>query len=148
MVYQSTSEKDTLEIGRALGARLHEGDVVALHGEPGAGKTVLARGIALALGVAGRVTSPTFTLIHEHEGNIPLYHMDAYRVGGPEEMAEAGFHEYLSDGGIYGPGVIVVEWPENMAALLPDHTRHVWIAHEPEEDPAVRLIEIIGEEPA
>ncbi len=103
---------------RALGARIgsaaRAGDVIALVGPLGAGKTELARGIALGLGVAGPVSSPTFVLIAEHEGRLPLFHVDAYRLAGPEDALGAGvLDERRAD------GVTVIEWAERLGAALP-----------------------------
>lgn len=101
-------------LGSRLGGLLRPGDVVCLNGELGAGKTTLAQGIALGLGVAEPVTSPTFTIIHEYQGRLPLYHMDAYRLANPLELADLGLDEYL-----YGNGVTVIEWAGKVIDLLP-----------------------------
>ena len=104
----------TRELGRRLGAAARAGDVIALVGPLGAGKTELARGIARGLGVAGPVSSPTFVLIAEHEGRLPLFHADAYRLGGPADALAAGIlDERRAD------GVTVIEWAERLGAALP-----------------------------
>jgi tRNA threonylcarbamoyladenosine biosynthesis protein TsaE len=93
------------------------GSVVALEGPLGAGKTTLVKGIALALGIVEPVTSPTFTLISEYEGTMPLYHMDLYRIGSMEEFELLGVEEML-----YGDGVCCIEWAEKALPLFPkDH---------------------------
>lgn len=107
MQYLTTSEADTMAFGRALGECLNVGDVVLLSGELGAGKSVLARGIGGALGVAGVMKSPTFTLMIPHEGDKKLYHFDLYRLTEPEEFYQAGLDEFIGD-----DGVAVVEWAE------------------------------------
>jgi tRNA threonylcarbamoyladenosine biosynthesis protein TsaE len=103
----SQSEDDTLELGRRLGALLAPGHVVGLVGELGAGKTCLARGAALGALVdpSVYVSSPTFTLVNEYPGRIPLYHIDLYRIGSGDELIEVGFEDYLR-----GDGACLVEW--------------------------------------
>ena len=103
-----------MALGQRLGKLLTPGDVVALYGELGAGKTVLTKGIARGLGVDADVHSPTFTLIHEHRGPVPLYHVDLYRIEGEAEIESIGVEEYLE-----ADGVTVIEWAEKMRAILP-----------------------------
>ncbi len=99
--------------------------MLALHGELGAGKTHLVRGIAAGLGVSPeQVSSPTFTLLHEYEADAPLYHIDAYRLERSEEWGRLGFDEYLTQ-----ESIVVVEWPERVAEWLPGHTLHLYIEH-------------------
>lgn len=107
------SAVQTEELARALAGRLFPGAVLALWGGLGAGKTAFVRGLARGLGVSGRVSSPTFTLLHEHPGPLPLYHFDLYRLeaGGADDL---GLEDYL-----FGAGVCAVEWPGNAGALLP-----------------------------
>jgi len=119
------SRADSPAAMRALGARwaeaLQGGAVLALHGPLGAGKTQLAKGIALGLGYAGEVTSPTFSLVHEYRGGrLPIYHLDLYRIADAEEALRFGVEEYLTDPG----AVAIVEWPERIAGLLPPSARH------------------------
>jgi tRNA threonylcarbamoyladenosine biosynthesis protein TsaE len=111
-------------LGARLGALLFPGAVVALVGPLGAGKTYLTRAIALGLGVAdGRVvSSPTFVLILEYQGRLPIYHFDAYRLRGPAEFAELGAHEYFE-----GNGVCLVEWADRVEACLPEEHLHITI---------------------
>ena len=112
MVTESAGE--TLALGERLGGLLRPGDVVALYGELGSGKTVLTKGIACGLGVEADVHSPTFTLIHEHAGPIPLFHVDLYRIEGEAEVESIGVEEYIEAG-----GVTVIEWAEKMRSVLP-----------------------------
>lgn len=100
-------EEATLALARRMAELLRPGDVVLLEGELGSGKTSFARGIAEGLGVRERVTSPTFTLLREYEGRLPLYHLDAYRLEGPWDLYDLGLEEYLE-----GRGVLVVEWAD------------------------------------
>lgn len=111
----------TEEFGRRLGELLFRGAVVALVGPLGAGKTHLTRAIAGGLRVANpaAVNSPTFVLIQEYPGPVPVYHFDTYRLSGPREFAELGVDEYFA-----GDGVCVVEWADKVADVLPaDHLR-------------------------
>ncbi len=118
----SRSESDTLAVARALGGLLRPGDVVALEGDLGAGKTVFAKGVGEALGIpAERVNSPTFTIVTEHPGTIPLHHVDAYRLASVREAEDIGLDELLAD----PPGVCVVEWAEKIASLLPKS--RIWV---------------------
>jgi tRNA threonylcarbamoyladenosine biosynthesis protein TsaE len=111
----SDGPETTHRLGRSLGPHLAPGDVIALVGTLGAGKTVFAQGVAAGLGVDEGVTSPTFTLINEYAGRLPLYHVDLYRLAGPVDAGAIGLEEYLG-----GDGVALVEWPERAPALLPD----------------------------
>ncbi|HKS70610.1 MAG TPA: tRNA (adenosine(37)-N6)-threonylcarbamoyltransferase complex ATPase subunit type 1 TsaE, partial [Ktedonobacterales bacterium] len=107
LVLRSASPEATHALGERLGHLLGSGDIVLLTGDLGAGKTALAQGIARGLGVAGPVSSPTFTILKEYEGRIPLYHFDLYRIEDPDELEALGFGDYF-----YGDGVSVVEWAE------------------------------------
>ncbi len=119
------NDRETEAIGRALAGFLSPGDVLALHGDLGAGKTHLVRGLCAALGIdAARVSSPTFTLIHEYDAPVPVYHIDAYRIARAAELLDLGFDEYLSAGAI-----VVIEWAERVASLLPPETYHLCIEH-------------------
>ncbi|CEP69248.1 tRNA threonylcarbamoyl adenosine modification protein TsaE [Moorella glycerini] len=115
----------TRELGRVLGRLLGPGDVVILTGELGAGKTTLAQGLAQGLGVSGTVTSPTFTLIQEHQGRLPFYHIDVYRLEDPEAALELGLEEYF-----YGQGVTLVEWGERLGELLPPEYLEVCLEYD------------------
>ena len=106
---------DTRAIGRAVASLLRAGDVVALGGELGAGKTTLVQGAATALGVAEPVLSPTFTLVREYRGSLPIYHLDVYRLNRLQDVLDLGFEE-MTDAG----GVTFVEWGDAIEALLPE----------------------------
>jgi tRNA threonylcarbamoyladenosine biosynthesis protein TsaE len=122
----SNSPEDTLDIGRIIGEHLTGGQVVALTGELGAGKTCLAQGIARGIGIAEGyyVTSPTFTLINEYPGRVPLYHMDLYRLSGAGDLEDMGYQEYF-----YGGGVVVIEWAEKIADILPPEALFIHLEH-------------------
>lgn len=137
----SRSPEETQAIGRRLGARLGPGAVIACTGELGAGKTCFLQGLARGLGVTTDVTSPTFVLINQYRGRLPVYHLDAYRIGSLTELVELGIEEML-----HGDGVTVIEWADKLLPLLPAHTIHVSISglgdeprqiviEEPEGDP-------------
>jgi tRNA threonylcarbamoyladenosine biosynthesis protein TsaE len=118
----SRSTDETLILGRRLGERLGAGDVVALSGPLGSGKTWLTKGIALGLGVADSrgVRSPTFVLVSEYAGRVRLYHVDAYRLGGGRDLETLGSDEFMFAG-----GVTVVEWADRVKEALPKE--HLWV---------------------
>lgn len=108
--------EQTLTLGRTLGEIALPGDVITLTGSLGAGKTTLTQAIGQGLEVPENyyITSPTFSLLHEYPGRIPLYHMDLYRLADEEEIEALGFEDYL-----YGDGITVIEWPDRLGGLLP-----------------------------
>jgi len=109
------SFRQTLKLGRDLSSLLKPGDILCLFGPLGAGKTVLAKGVALGLGVpAHKVNSPAFVLIREYKGKIPLYHMDLYRLNNYLDIFSIGYEEYL-----YAEGITVIEWAQRLGYLLP-----------------------------
>lgn len=120
--FETDSLAGTNDLGRRLAATLKAGDVVALSGELGAGKTALVKSIAAAMGYAEPVTSPTFTLIHEYPTTPPLYHIDLYRLANGGDAVDIGIEEYLT-----GDGISLVEWAERIESLLPPHTVRVTI---------------------
>ena len=118
---QTSSEAETKELGRALGSNLRQGDILALTGDLGAGKTHFTMGVAKSLQITDYITSPTFTIVNEYRnGRLPLFHFDAYRLGDSEELMEIGFEEYMTAG-----GVILIEWADIVAEILPAET--LWI---------------------
>lgn len=132
----SASEAATIELGRRLGALLRPGDVVALIGPLGAGKTRLVKGIALGLGVTDerRVTSPTFVLLNRYAGHVSLYHFDAYRLRESRDMVDIGCEEIFA-----GDGVAVIEWAERVPQCLPETRIEIRMEHAGEKD---RVLEI------
>lgn len=119
------NENDTRLIGAALAEGAKAGDVIALVGDLGTGKTTLTKYIAEGLGVEEEITSPTFTVVQEyHSGRIPLYHFDIYRVNDADELFEIGCEEY-----IYGSGISVVEWADLCCGIIPDGAVIVRIAY-------------------
>lgn len=115
--YTTNSAEETIELGKRIGSALRPGDVLAMQGTLGAGKTTITKGIAEALKIDETITSPTFCLISEYEGKMPLYHFDVYRLGGTEDFADLGADEM-----IYGKGVCVIEWSEKIMSELPKNT--------------------------
>ncbi|MBR4450069.1 MAG: tRNA (adenosine(37)-N6)-threonylcarbamoyltransferase complex ATPase subunit type 1 TsaE [Treponema sp.] len=113
----TTSREETIQLGQKIGSKLKKGDILAMQGTLAAGKTTITKGIALALGVKEDITSPTFCLISEYEGNIPLYHMDVYRLDGAEDFINLGVDDML-----YGNGVCIIEWSEKIMDELPKST--------------------------
>lgn len=105
---------ETIELGRKIGSMLKKGDILAMQGTLAAGKTTITKGIAESLGVTDTITSPTFCLISEYEGKMPLYHLDVYRLEGGEDFVNLGTDDML-----YGDGVSVIEWSEKIMDELP-----------------------------
>ena len=105
----------TNEFGIKLGSLLKAGDVICLNGDLGAGKTTLTKSIGLGLGVEDYITSPTFALINEYRGRIPVYHFDVYRLENVEELYDLGFDDYF-----YGKGVSIIEWADKIERFLPE----------------------------
>ena len=118
----SESPEATEAAGARLGGTLGAGAVVALTGELCAGKTCFVQGLTRALGVAIRATSPTFVLVNEYRGRLPVHHVDAYRLSGPGELIDIGLLELFD-----GDGVTVLEWADKAPSILPDRTIHVHI---------------------
>lgn len=133
-VFEVNSVEETWALARQFAAELKPGDVVCLEGDLGAGKTTFTQGLAAALGVAGRVTSPTFCLVQEHRrvgkwesGKVALLlvHMDLYRLRGEDDVLAIGWEDYLAEGAI-----LVVEWPERAGSLIPPTAKHVVFTHQ------------------
>lgn len=118
----TSSEKETEALGERLAKKLKGGEVLALFGGMGMGKTAFTRGVARGLGISDGVSSPTFALMHEYRGRIPLYHFDMFRVSGWDDFYSTGFFDYLESG-----GVLVVEWSENIEAALPEDAVRITI---------------------
>ncbi len=123
-IIETNSPEQTFAAGKKLGEQASPGDVFALLGDLGVGKTVFTQGFAEGLGITEPVNSPTFTILQIYEeGRIPLYHFDVYRIGDPEEMEEIGFEEYTE-----GEGVCLIEWANLIEEILPPETRTITIA--------------------
>ncbi|GAA0106152.1 tRNA (adenosine(37)-N6)-threonylcarbamoyltransferase complex ATPase subunit type 1 TsaE [Paraclostridium sordellii] len=114
------NEEQTKDIGYKLGQLLTPKSVVCLIGDLGAGKTTMTQSLAKALEVDDYITSPTFTIVNEYEGRMPLYHFDVYRIGSSDEMYDIGFDEYID-----GDGVCIIEWANLIEDILPDEYLYI-----------------------
>ena len=136
MIY-SQNEEELISIGQKLGRLLNSGDIIVLSGDLGAGKTTLTKGIAKGLDVSQMIKSPTYTIVREYEGRLPLYHLDVYRIGDIEEMDEIGYEDY-----VYGEGVCLIEWANLIEEILPDHYQKITIRKDLEKGFDYREIEM------
>ncbi len=137
-VYKTESELETLKLGEMLAKNAYAGEIITLDGDLGSGKTVFAKGFARGLGIDEPITSPTFTIVREYEsGRLPLYHFDVYRIDSPDEMYEVGFDDYL-----FGNGVCIIEWAENIREILPENIVRISIKRSDTENFDARIIEL------
>lgn len=120
MDLQIKNEKQMEQFGLLLGKALEVGDIVGLTGDLGAGKTTLTKSIARGMGIDDHITSPTFTIVNEYEGPLPLYHFDVYRISHEEELYEIGYEEYF-----FGKAACVVEWANLIVNLMPEES--LWL---------------------
>lgn len=126
-IVETNSEKETYELGFDIGKEAKPGEIYALTGDLGVGKTVFTKGVAAGLGVKEQVNSPTFTIVQVYEsGRLPFYHFDVYRIGDPEEMDEIGYEDYF-----YGDGLCMVEWAGLIGELMPEKTKWITIEKNP-----------------
>lgn len=140
-IIESFSEEETFRLGMQLGKKAQKGDVFALLGDLGVGKTVFTKGVAAGLGISEPVNSPTFTIVQEYEGGrVPFYHFDVYRIGDVEEMEEIGYEDYF-----YGQGVSFVEWANLIKEIMPDNTTWITIEKNLKKGFDYRKIVIQGE---
>lgn len=114
MKIHTDSAEETYEFAKQYSQSLQGGEILCMYGDLGAGKTLFAQGVAAGLGIDGYISSPTFTIVNEYEGRIPLYHFDVYRIADPDEMYETGFDEYISSN-----GVCLIEWAELIQDIIP-----------------------------
>ena len=136
----SKSVEQTNKLGESLGRLLKQGDIICLTGDLGAGKTAFTKGIGVGMDVKELITSPTYTIINEYNGIIPLYHFDVYRLEGVEEMYELGYEEYF-----FGDGAVVIEWADIVKDIIPKE--RLWITMLRGKHEATRdiIIEATGE---
>ena len=131
------NEEDTRAFGLKLAQKLEKGNVVALIGDLGTGKTTLTKSIAVGLGITEMITSPTFTIVQEYpEGRLPMYHFDVYRINDIEEMYELGYEEYF-----FGQGVCVIEWADLIMDIIPEDSIIIRIEYGEAEDQRVYHVE-------
>ena len=133
------SPEETERLGEQLGLVARDGDVIGLVGELGAGKTTLVKGLARAMGIKARITSPTFTVVQEYSGRIRLYHVDCYRLAGPEDLEPLGADDWLGS-----DGVTVLEWAGQVRQALP--ADYLEIALSTEDDSRVLQVRALGPE--
>ena len=131
----SDSAAETERIGERLAAKLSGDEVIALFGGLGMGKTAFTRGLARGLGVDDGVSSPTFALVNEYRGKIPIYHFDMYRVQSWDDLYSTGFFDYIDN------GVLVIEWSENIEGALPDNALRVTISRGEHDEQRIFEIE-------
>ena len=117
MTFVTNSAEETIQQGKKIGSLLQTGAIIAMEGNLAAGKTTITKGIAESLGIEETITSPTFTLISEYEGKMPLYHMDVYRLDSCEDFINLGVEDLM-----YGEGVSIIEWSERVREELPKST--------------------------
>ena len=137
-VYKSHSAEETKEFAKKLTKELKAGDVLCMYGDLGAGKTAFVQGLAKGLLIDQYVNSPTFTIVNEYMGILPLYHFDVYRIGSSDEMFDIGFDEYID-----GEGVSVIEWAELIEDILPESRYNITINKTDEEDVREITVEVV-----
>ena len=124
MITETHNSKETYELGFNMGKSAKAGDVYCLDGDLGVGKTVFTQGFAKGLGINEPINSPTFTIVQEyHEGRLPLYHFDVYRIGDITEMDEIGYEEYF-----YSEGVCLIEWGNLISEIMPENATYITIS--------------------
>lgn len=122
-VFETYSEEETFALGNRIGKEAKPGEIYALLGDLGVGKTVFTKGVAAGLAIKEQVNSPTFTIVQVYDsGRLPFYHFDVYRIGDPEEMDEIGYEDYF-----YGEGLCLVEWANLIDELMPEQTGWITI---------------------
>ncbi len=141
MTIETWSEEETFDAAYRIGQAAQAGQIYALSGDLGTGKTVFARGLAKGLGVTEPVNSPTFTIVQVYEGRLPFYHFDVYRIADPEEMFEVGYEDYF-----LGDGVCLVEWAELIGGLMPEHAIKITIQKDLDRGFDYRKIEVKDED--
>jgi tRNA threonylcarbamoyladenosine biosynthesis protein TsaE len=139
VIVRTTSATGTQAVGAAIASCLAPGDVVVLAGDLGSGKTTIAQGIARALGVTEPVVSPTFAIVREYEGRVPVVHVDVYRLDRMQELHDLGLEESLD-----GAHVVLVEWGQLVAPVLPGDRIVVRLQHDDDDDDA-RVIDVAAE---
>lgn len=138
MITETRSSKETYELGYNMGENARAGDVYCLDGDLGVGKTVFTQGFAKGLGINEPINSPTFTIVQEyHDGRLPLYHFDVYRIGDITEMDEIGYEEYF-----YSEGVCLIEWGDLISEIMPENATYIKISKDLSKGFDYRKIEV------
>lgn len=138
MITETHNSKETYELGFNMGKSAKSGDVYCLDGDLGVGKTVFTQGFAKGLGINEPINSPTFTIVQEyHEGRLPLYHFDVYRIGDITEMDEIGYEEYF-----YSEGVCLIEWGNLISEIMPENATYITISKDLSKGFDYRRIEV------
>ena len=137
MEFESNSYEETQKFAEEFSKTLKAGDVLCMYGDLGVGKTAFVQGLAKGLGIDEPITSPTFTIVNEYSGRLPLYHFDVYRIGDVEEMEEIGYEDCF-----YGEGLCLIEWANLIEEILPEHYRQVTIEKDLEKGFDYRRITI------
>ena len=119
---KTNNAKETQQLGRLIGESLVGGEIIAMTGDLGAGKTTMTKSIAKGLNIDEHITSPTFTIVNEYDGRLKLFHFDVYRIGDIEEMYDIGYEEYF-----YSGGVCIIEWANLIEEILPEDTINIEI---------------------
>ena len=132
--FVTTNAKETERLGMKIAKGLKGGEVLAMTGDLGAGKTTMTKALARGLGIEEHVTSPTFTIVNEYKGRLKLFHFDVYRIGDIEEMYDLGFEEY-----IYGDGVSIIEWSNLIKEILPEDTINIEILASDVDERTIRI---------
>lgn len=140
IIYETNSPEETFALGVRFGQQATPGQVLALTGDLGVGKTLFTQGLAQGLGIEGPVSSPTFTIVQVYEnGRLPFYHFDVYRIADPEEMDEIGYEDY-----VYGEGVSLIEWAELIEEILPENCARIIIEKDLDKGFDYRRITVSG----
>lgn len=140
MIIETHSEQETWEVGKKLAAQAKPGQIFALIGDLGVGKTIFTKGMAAGLGISEPVNSPTFTIVQQYDsGRLPLYHFDVYRIGDVSEMDEIGYEDCF-----YGEGVCLIEWSQLIPEILPDEVIRIRIKKDLEQGFDYRKITVEG----
>lgn len=134
-IWETNTPLETETIGEEIGRMALAGQVYCLNGDLGVGKTVFSKGFARGLDITEHITSPTFTIINEYMGRLPLYHFDVYRISSEEEMEDTGCEDYF-----YGKGVCLVEWASLIPDLIPNDSFHIQIEKDYEKGEDYRKI--------
>lgn len=127
--YVTRSPEETEQLGARVGEKLQGGEVIALFGGLGMGKTAFTRGLAAGLGISSGVSSPTFALVHDYTGRLTVHHFDMYRVDGWDDLYSTGYFDYLDTA-----DVLVIEWSENIESALPENAIRITVSRGEGED--------------